>query len=54
MDHGRVVKKIFYSKLERGKMERPTMRWLKDVEKDPWEQKMVTEGNGKSGTSICN
>jgi hypothetical protein len=38
MDHGRVVKKLFDSTLERGRMERPTMRWLKDVEKDPREQ----------------
>jgi hypothetical protein len=39
MDHRRVVKKISESKPERGRMGRPTLRWLKDVERDPWEMK---------------
>jgi hypothetical protein len=41
MDHGRVVKKIFESKLEgrRRRMGRPRLRWLQDVEKDLWEMK---------------
>jgi hypothetical protein len=37
MDHRRVVKKIFESKPERGRMGRPIMRWVKDFEKDQWE-----------------
>jgi hypothetical protein len=51
MDRGRVVKKIFESKLEgrRGRrMGRPRIRWLEDVEKDlrevkfkRWRQKAV-------------
>jgi hypothetical protein len=40
MDQRRVVKKIFESKPERGRMGRPTLRWLKDVEKDPCEMKV--------------
>jgi hypothetical protein len=35
MDHGRIIKKILESKLEgRRRMERPTLRWLEDAEKD--------------------
>jgi len=49
MDHGRVVKKIFDSKLEgRRRMGRPTSRWLEDAVKDlcemqvkRWRQKAV-------------
>ena len=40
MDHGKVVKKIFESKLEKGRMGRPILNWLKDAEKDPWEMKV--------------
>jgi hypothetical protein len=35
MDHARVVKKMFESKLEgRRRRGRPRLRWLEDVEKD--------------------
>ena len=41
MDHGRLFKKIFESKLERRRrMGRPRLRWLVDFEKDLWELKV--------------
>jgi hypothetical protein len=49
-DHGRVVKRIFESKLKgRKRMEKPRLRWLEDFEKDlramkdkRWRQKAVS------------
>jgi hypothetical protein len=41
MDHGRVVKKIFDSKLEgRRRMGRPRSRWLEDTSKDLCEMQV--------------
>lgn len=41
MDHGRVVNKIFDSKLEgRRKMGRPRSRWLEDTAKDICEMQV--------------
>lgn len=41
MDHRRADKKIFESKLGgKRRMGRPRLRWLEDVEKDPWEMKV--------------
>ena len=42
IDHGKVVKKTFGSKLEgiRRRRERPRFRWLKEVEKNLWLKKV--------------
>ena len=41
MDQGRIVKKMFESKPEgSGKMGRPRLRWLEDVQKDLQEMKV--------------